>query len=157
MSEAETPVAPAWGMKPITEGEWTGWSMWSSDPFELHAGPFYSRKEADGGVLCAFRAEPRHMNGGGFMHGGCLMTFADYALFAIAGESLSGGGSVTVSLSGEFLDSVGPGARVEARGEVTRAGGSLVFIRGLITSEGRSLMTFSGVVKKMRRRDGHGA
>ncbi|MDE2356412.1 MAG: PaaI family thioesterase [Alphaproteobacteria bacterium] len=144
-------------MQPMASGEWEGWSLWTSDPFEVHAGPFYSRKEADGGVLCAFRAEPRHMNGGGFMHGGCLMTFADYSLFAIAGDALAGGGSVTVSLSGEFLDSVGPGALVEARGEVTRAGGSLVFIRGLISSEGRTLMSFSGVVKKMRRREGHAA
>jgi uncharacterized protein (TIGR00369 family) len=140
-----------WARRPITEGPWAGWSMWSADAFELHAGPFYSRTDADGRAVCAFRAEAKHMNGGGFMHGGCLMTFADYALFAIAGDALAGGHSVTASLSGEFLDSAHEGDLIEATGEVTREGGSLVFIRGTVTTAGRPLLTFSGIVKKVRR------
>jgi acyl-coenzyme A thioesterase PaaI-like protein len=135
----------------ITEGPWAGWSMWSADAFELHAGPFYSRIDTQGRPICAFRAEAKHMNGGGFMHGGCLMTFADYALFAIGAEALAGGHSVTASLSGEFVDSAHEGDLIEATGEVTRAGGSLVFIRGTVTTSGRPLLTFSGIVKKVRR------
>ena len=34
--------------------------------------------------VCAFLAEKKHMNGGEFMHGGCVMTFADFCLFVIA-------------------------------------------------------------------------
>ena len=132
-----------WARREITEGPWAGWSMWSADAFELHAGPFYSRTVADGRPICAFRAEA-------FMHGGCLMTFADYALFAIAGDALAGGHSVTASLSGEFLDSAHEGDLIEATGEVTREGGSLVFIRGMVTTAGRPLLTFSGIVKKVR-------
>jgi uncharacterized protein (TIGR00369 family) len=139
------------GRKEITEGPWAGWRLWSTDPFELHAGPFYSRARDDGRIVCAFRAEKKHMNGGGFMHGGCLMTFADYSLFALAGQSLDGG-SVTASLSGEFLDSAREGEFIEAEGEVTRAGRSLVFIRGTVSSAGRPLLTFSGIVKKVGRR-----
>lgn len=145
-----------WSRRQIEEGPWAGWSLWSADPFELHAGPFYSRHDQTGQVVCAFRAEAKHMNGGGFMHGGCLMTFADYALFAIGAEALDGGGSVTASLSGEFLDSAREGDLIEAVGEVTRAGGSLVFIRGTVSTAERPLLTFSGIVKKVRRRDGHG-
>ena len=145
-----------WARREIEDGPWAGWRLWSTDAFELHAGPFYSRQDADGRVVCAFRAEKKHMNGGGFMHGGCLMTFADYALFAIAGEALAGGGSVTASLSGEFLDSAAEGEFIEATGDVTREGGSLVFIRGMVSTAGRPLLTFSGIVKKVRRRDGHG-
>jgi uncharacterized protein (TIGR00369 family) len=143
-----------WPRQVITEGDWAGWSLWSSDPFELHSGPFYSRKADDGSVVCAFRAERKHMNGGGFMHGGCLLTFADYALFAIAGEALEGTGSVTASLGGDFIDACQEGDLIEATGEVTRAGGSLVFIRGTIATAGRPLLTFSGIVKKVRRRGG---
>jgi acyl-coenzyme A thioesterase PaaI-like protein len=146
-----------WTRREITEGPWAGWALWGSDPFELHAGPFYSRIGPDGRPMCAFLAEKKHMNGGGFMHGGCLMTFADYALFAIGGEALAGGGSVTASLTGEFLDSAREGELIEATGEVTRAGGSLVFIRGTVTTGCRPLLTFSGIVKKVRRRDGSGA
>ena len=30
------------------------------------------------------------MNGGMFMHGGCVMTFADFCLFVIAREAIEG-------------------------------------------------------------------
>src|ERR1700751_5766568 len=62
----------------IAEGEWAGWSQWGNDPFEMHAGPFFRRLREDGSIVCAFKAEKKHMNGSGFMHGGCLMTFADF-------------------------------------------------------------------------------
>jgi len=127
-----------WTPHEITEGEWAGWRIWSSDPFELLSGPFYSRRTADRGQVCAFRAEQKHMNGSGFMHGGCLMTFADYALFCIADQELQGTGSVTASMNCEFIDAA-------------RAGRSLVFIRGTITTADRPLLTFSAIVKKVRR------
>ena len=103
-------------------------------------------------MVCAFRAEAKHMNGGGFMHGGCLLTFADYALFCIGEDALRGHRSVTASLNGDFLDGAGVGELIEATGEVMRAGGSMVFIRGLISTGGRTLLSFSGIVKKVRRR-----
>ena len=138
-------------MTEITEGEWAGWKVWSSDPFEMLSGPFYCRRTADRGQVCAFRAEQKHMNGGGFMHGGCLMTFADYALFCIADEDLQGTGSVTASMNCEFIDAARIGDLVEASGEVVRAGRSLVFIRGIVTTGGRPLLNFSAIVKKVRR------
>ncbi len=140
------------GFEEITEGEWAGWRIWSSDPFELLAGPFYTRRADDGRMICAFRAEEKHMNGGGFMHGGCLMTFADYALFSIAADELVGNMSaVTASFNAEFVDAARVGDRIEASGEVVRAGGSLVFIRGLIATGGRPLLNFSAILKKVRR------
>jgi uncharacterized protein (TIGR00369 family) len=145
-----------WVPQEITEGEWAGWKVWSTDPYELLSGPFFCREGDDGRMICAFRAEAKHMNGGGFMHGGCLMTFADYALFCIGADALQGTGSVTAALSGEFVDSAQAGDFIEASGEVTRAGASLVFIRGTVSTGGRPLLTFSGIVKKVRRRDGHG-
>jgi uncharacterized protein (TIGR00369 family) len=145
--DAQAPWTPI----EITEGEWAGWRIWSSDPYELLSGPFYCRQGEDGGMVCAFRAEGKHMNGGGFMHGGCLLTFADYALFCIGAEALAGSGSVTASLNGEFIDAAQVGEVIEARGEVIRAGASLVFIRGMISTAGRPLMNFSAIVKKVRR------
>ena len=147
-SEAESP----WTPKPVTEGEWAGWGRYDTDPFETLTGPFYARRDAGGQMVCAFRAETKHMNGGGFMHGGCMATFADYALFMIAEEELEGVGSVTASLNCDFVDGAQAGELIEARGEVVRAGGSMVFIRGLMTAEGRPILTFSAIVKKIRRK-----
>jgi len=143
----------AHGPFPVTEGEWKGWQAWvGGDPFEDNSGPFYFRKEDDGTMRCAFRAEKKHMNGGGFMHGGCMLTFADYSLFVIGREALKDGHSVTVTLNGEFIGPAHVGDLVEATGEVTRAGGSLVFIRGMVSTGGNPMMSFSGVVKKIRKR-----
>lgn len=144
--------APSSGPRLISEGEWAGWKSWSTDPFENQSGPFYFREEADGTVRCGFRAEHRHMNGGGFMHGGCMLTFADFCLFAIAHKELEGGHSVTVSLGGEFLGPAHVGDLIECTGEVTKAGKSMVFVRGLIRTGDSPMMSFSGVVKRVARR-----
>ncbi|HEY5288568.1 MAG TPA: PaaI family thioesterase, partial [Caulobacteraceae bacterium] len=58
-----------WTPQVIQEGEWAGWSLWSPDPFELLAGPFYASRDEAGRMVCAFRAERKHMNGHGAMHG----------------------------------------------------------------------------------------
>jgi acyl-coenzyme A thioesterase PaaI-like protein len=137
--------------KRITEGEWAGWSQWQSDAFETRAGPFYERFEGEEGIT-AFRAGSEHMNGGGFMHGGCLMTFADAALFTIARPAMAGSFGVTVNLSGDFLDAARVGEFVEARGEITRGARSLVFVRGLVTADGRPVLSFTGIIKKVGRR-----
>ena len=141
------------GRPEITEGEWAGWRLWiNSDPFEDLAGPFYSRQEPDGSVTCAFRAERKHMNGGGFMHGGCMLTFADFCLFVIGRDALKDQHAVTVSLNGEFVGPAHEGDLIECRGDIVRAGGSLVFMRGLISTGGKTMMSFSGVVKKVGKR-----
>lgn len=140
------------GPKLITEGEWAGWRSWTGDPFETQSGPYYFREEEDGSIRCAFRAERKHMNGGGFMHGGCMLTFADFALFGLADAHLKDSHAVTVSLNGEFVGPAHEGDLVEATGEVVKAGKSMVFVRGLISTGGEAMMSFSGVIKKVARR-----
>lgn len=139
------------GPKLVSEGEWAGWRNWSGDPFETQSGPYYFREE-EGRIRCAFRAERKHMNGGNFMHGGCVMTFADFALFAIADEVLRDERAVTLSLNGEFIGTARVGDLIEATGEVVKAGKSVVFVRGLVSTGGGPMMTFSGVIKKVRRK-----
>ena len=141
-----------WAHKVVESGEWAGWTYYSADPFEDHAGPYYYRKGEDGRPVCAFRAEHKHLNGGGFMHGGAIMTFADYAIFVIAREALTDGHSVTASFNGDFVGAVPPGALVECTGEVVKNARSMVFVRGLITTGGDPVMNFSAIIKKTRPR-----
>ncbi len=141
-----------WEHQRVAEGEWAGWSSYSADPFEDLAGPFYYRRDADGRLVSAFKAEKKHMNGGDFMHGGCMMTFADYALFIIAMDAPEGAGAVTASFNGEFVDAVRMGEIVEARGEVVRGGKSLIFVRGLMTCGERTVFNFSAILKRVRRK-----
>ena len=139
-------------LRAVTEGEWAGWSLWDSDAFEQRAGPFYERIDEDGNGITAFRAGPEHMNGGGFMHGGCLMTFADSALFTIARPALDGSFGVTVNLSGDFLAATQVGQFVEARGEITRAARSTIFVRGLVTADENPVLSFTGIIRKVGKR-----
>jgi uncharacterized protein (TIGR00369 family) len=135
----------------IESGPWAGWRTWPQDTFETGTGPFYMKVGEDGRVVCRFIAEKRHMNGGGFMHGGCFLTFADYACFAIAEEHTQGP-SVTVNLSGDFLSAAQVGDMLEATGEVTRAGGRLIYVRGMITANGKPALSFTSVITKVTRR-----
>ena len=134
-----------------TEGEFEGWRTWSRDSFESHTGPFWHRMDENGRVQCAFRVEKKHLNGMPNVHGGCFMTFADYCLFALASTELQGPG-VTVAFSCEFLDAAREGELIECDGEVTRAGGSLIFLRGVLRSGERRLFTFSGTIKRVKLR-----
>jgi uncharacterized protein (TIGR00369 family) len=135
----------------IEDGEWKGWFGSAGDPFNDHAGPFFHRRAADGSVVCAMRVGPQHINGGGVMHGGAIMTFADYCLYAFA-ASLDDGAAVTVSLHGDYLGAVPEGAIVECTGEVVRKTRSMTFLRGLMTSDGAAVFSFSGVLKTARPR-----
>lgn len=79
------------------------------------------------------------------------MTFADYCLFAIAAPVLQGAG-VTVAFACQFLDAGRVGDLILGTGEVTRAGGSLIFVRGQLTVGERTLFTFSGTIKRRRQK-----
>jgi acyl-coenzyme A thioesterase 13 len=138
----------------VSEGEFAGWHIYDlHGTFDQVVGPFYFRADPDGRMRCAFRAEPKHMNAGGRMHGGCLMTFADIALFQTAYQEMEGKNGVTVQLDSTLIDGGYVGELIEATGEVVRAGGSLIFVRGQITTGARTLMTFSGIIKKFDKRD----
>ena len=132
-----------------TEGEFKGWRTWTRDNFETHNGPFWHRMDENGQVQCMFRVEKKHLNGMRNVHGGCFMSFGDYCLFAIASSVLQGPG-VTVSFACEFLDAAREGELVEGTGEITRAGGSLIFVRGMLKSAERTLFTYSGTIKRVK-------
>jgi acyl-coenzyme A thioesterase PaaI-like protein len=134
-----------------TQGEFAGWRTWSRDSFESNNGPFWHKMDDDGRVRCAFRVEQKHLNGQRNVHGGAFMTFADYCLFAFASPVLKGPG-VTVSFACEFLDAAHEGDLIEATGEITRAGGSLIFLRGMLTCGERKLFAFSGTIKRVKRK-----
>jgi thioesterase superfamily protein len=78
-------------------------------------------------------------------------TFADYCLFAFASPVLKGPG-VTMSFACEFLDAAGEGDLIEATGEITRTGGSLIFLRGMLNCGERKLFAFSGTIKRVKMR-----
>ena len=154
MSEVPEPERDADGS--LADGSlsavFAGWSKWhGTDPFEDMAGPFFYRHTHEHGIVTAFKVEDRHMNAGNAIHGGMLMTFADYSLFVIAMDQLGDAGGVTIALNGEFTAAGRASGIVTARGEVVRATGSMVFVRGTIHQDDAVLVSFSGIVRKLRK------
>jgi len=129
------------------------------DPFEDHTGPFYFRIHGDaskaGTVHCVLPTEPRHGNYAGGVHGGAILTFADYALCLVAGRAADGGTNtsfaMTVSIAVEFLSAGRVGVPLEATGEPLQVTGRLAFARGSITQQGKAVALWSGVVRHVAR------
>jgi uncharacterized protein (TIGR00369 family) len=144
-----TKAVPPWPMRVVDEGDWKGWTQFTSDPFESHAGPFYHQREPDGSIRCAMRVADKHLNGGNFIHGGALMTFADYCLFAVAQDELHDTPAVTATFNSEFIAAVPAGSLIESTGEVIRSTRHLIFVRGLMRSAGSPVFAFSGTLKKI--------
>ena len=118
------------------------------DPFEDHVGPFGYRLEGDR-IRFAFRSDGRHANTSGTIHGGMLMTFADFALCLAAVWDQPGERCVTVSCHCDFLAPGTPGATIEAIGEVVRRTRTLAFVRGEVIEDDRVLLTYSAIVRRL--------
>ncbi len=135
----------------ITTGEWTGWYQWAGiDPFENATGPFFVARDATG-IVTGFRPGPHNRNGHGMIHGGALMTFADFSLFMLAASEDEEIHGVTVTMNSEFLAPAKPGQLLIGRGERTGGGRSLIIARGMISADDRPVLNFSGVIKQLKK------
>jgi uncharacterized protein (TIGR00369 family) len=138
----------AGNLERAAEPEWAGWYRWAGiDPFEDEIGPFYVKRD-ERGIVTGFRPGPKNLNSHHTVHGGCMMTFADFSLFMIAGSGGTEVNGVTVTMNCEFVSAAKAGDLLEARGELVRAGRTMIFARGLITAGERTALTFSGTIMR---------
>ncbi len=121
------------------------------DPFEEWVGPLCFKVDETGQLRFAFEATPRHANTSGQIHGGMLMTFADFALCLAAIHGLPDERCVTVSMHCEFTAPGEVGDFIESTAEVVRRARSLTFVRGQVTAGDRILLNYSGIVKRLPR------
>ncbi len=137
-----------------TDAAFEGWIRAEpGDTFNGLVGPYYYQGDAPGNIRAAFRAEKHHLNQGGSVHGGCLLTLADTAVFAFAYPYLDGGSGVTVQLDAQFLSPGREGDIIIASGEITRAGKTLIYGRGQLMAEdplngNRLILTFTAILAR---------
>lgn len=127
---------------------------WPGDTAEDRVGPFFSRFD-ELGIESRFRSSEVNANMFGQVHGGVLMTFADYTLCMAACCDPDTGDMtplVTVSMNSEFVSSAQAGDLICGQASITRRGGSLVFVRGELRVEDRIVMSCSAVLKLIRQR-----
>ena len=105
----------------------------------------------DGMALVRMTPRRQHSNLRDQMHGGALLGFIDCALFAAARGLgvLQAGGAVTLDLATQFIGGAALDRPVEARVELLRETGRLLFLRGLIAQdETPTIASFSATLRK---------
>lgn len=117
--------------------------------FNNFVGPFYRLPDLEDGRLrrFAFVILDKHMNAGGTVHGGMLMTLADMAMGQTTRLEAGVAAGSTVSLNCDF---VGPGRLgdvVEARVRVTRRARTVVFLSAELYAGERLLLVATGLWK----------
>jgi acyl-coenzyme A thioesterase 13 len=98
-----------------------------TSPFNTLVGPLYTKGEGAGRMI-GLRAETKHCNSRGIVHGGLLATLADLALgYTIAFLSDPPRSAVTASLTIDYAGSAKVGDWLEVRTDVQKSGGRLTF------------------------------
>jgi len=133
------PVPQGYAREPLRSG------------FSQTVGPWYRRQDVEH-VQLAFRADERHINSLGIVHGGMMVSFAD-VLMGQAHRKLSGRAAVTTRMTVDFVDAARLGDLIEGKGEVTRLTRNLAFVRARVWTGKRTLLTTSGVFAFVRERD----
>lgn len=108
-------------------------------------GPLYSRGEGKH-LAIGLRAEAKHCNSRGTVHGGILATLADVALgYTMAFASDPPGNLVTANLSLDYAGSAKSGDWLEAHVDIQKQGSRLSFANCYIQVEGERIVRASAV------------
>jgi len=96
-----------------------------------------------------------HMNMGGSLHGGSVMSFIDMSMFAgglCAGMEKAH--YVTLDLTTHFLARGQAGSPLDAHVELVKQTRGHVFLQGVVKQNNEPCYSFSGTLKKVNRPNG---
>ncbi len=138
--------------------DWSIWAPRDKENYNAFLGIMHVRAGGDGlpGDMGRVRMFPekRHRNLGDVLHGGTMMGFIDCALFGAMRILQLGPAapSVTVELQTQFVGAAQMDQFLEARVEVTKETGSMLFMRGLVVQGDNAITvaSFSAIIKKAR-------
>ena len=133
---------------------WYGWGIMPADSFAAQTGKIIFQPRELGHAVVRMFPEERHMNFGGSIHGGAVMSFIDMALFS--GGFCSGmarGHYVTLDLATRFIARGQSGIPLDAHVRLLKqTPGGLVFIDGHCEQDGAICYSFSGTLKRIKTR-----
>jgi uncharacterized protein (TIGR00369 family) len=130
---------------------WHRWSLPDNRRFHEALGPLIVRPAGERRGICRMVVEDRHLNLGGAMHGGAIMTFIDMALYAggfAAGADTAK--AVTLDCSVQFIAPAEAGGPLDAEVERLRETGRLAFFRGLVLQRGETIASFGATLRKAK-------
>ncbi len=139
----------------------SGWYYWPEIPDDSFAGqtnPMLFRPDGEGRALVRMFPTTKHLNNGGSLHGGAVMSFIDMALFS--GGRCAGmgeGNYVTLDCATRFIARGRIDVPLDAHVRLLRqTRGGLVFIDGHCEQEGEICYSFTGTLKRIKSRSDSG-
>lgn len=128
---------------------WMRWGFRDNSRYTGFLGEMIVRAD-DGVARVRMTPEHRHSNLSGVMHGGALLGFIDVSLFAAARSLglITAGTAVTLDLNTHFIGGARIDTMVEARVELLKETGRLLFLRGLLCQGEDIAAEFSGTIRK---------
>src|SRR6266542_93405 len=135
-----------------------GWFSWGEFPrgsFAAATGKLLFKPDGPGRAICRMFPTDMHMNMGGSLHGGSVMSFIDMSLFAgglCAG--MARGHYVTLDLTTHFLARGKPSLPLDAHVELVKQTRGHAFIQGVVIQDGEPCYSFTGTLKRIRERNG---
>ena len=145
-------VGAAVGARP--DPDHPGWLSWGDFPrssFAAATGRLLFKPDTPGKAIVRMFPTEDHMNMGGSIHGGAVMSFIDMSMFAgglCAGMERSH--YVTLDLTTHFLARGKPGKPLDSHVEIVRQTRGHVFLQGVVKQDGENCYSFSGTLKKVR-------
>ena len=134
-----------------------GWFSWGDFPrgtFAAATGRLLFKPDGTGRAICRMCPTEAHMNMGGSLHGGSVMSFIDMSLFAgglCAG--MARGHYVTLDLTTHFLARGRAGSPLDAHVELVKQTRGHAFLQGVVRQDGEPCYSFSGTLKRIRDRN----
>ncbi|MEE2002907.1 PaaI family thioesterase [Alkalimonas sp. MEB108] len=115
--------------------------------FSAHIGPFYQKPQGEGFVR-ALQLGDIHLNPEGVVHGGVLLSFADYVIYRAIGD-ITGHQMkfATIQLNSQFLAAAKAGEVLLGEGRIVRQTRSVIFAEGRLFTERREIMAANGIWK----------
>lgn len=139
----------------VPDPQHDGWYCWPHIPpgkFAGQLGVLSFRPDGPGQARVMMQVEDRHMNPGGSIHGGAVMSFIDMALFAggrCAGMTRAH--YVTLDCATRFLSRGTVGKPLVAHVRLVReTRGGIVFLAGHLEQDGEVCYDFTGTLKRFR-------
>lgn len=152
---SDAPVGLPNGAQPDPDHE--GWFSWGDFPrssFASATGRLLFRPDGPRRGMVRMMPTQAHLNMGGSIHGGAVMSFIDMALFA--GGRCAGmaeGHYVTLDLHTRFIARGRIGVPLDAHVELLKqTPGGLVFLTGHCEQDGDTCYGFTGTLKKITPR-----
>jgi uncharacterized protein (TIGR00369 family) len=131
---------------------WYTWGLPANGRYHETIGALIVRPDGEGRARCRMQVQDSHLNLGGAMHGGAILTFVDMALFAaghVAGAETAS--AVTLDCNVQFVAPAAAGPALDAELEIVRETGRLIFLRGLVMQGESIVASFSAALRKGRR------